>query len=126
MKSTKYLIGLLQKVFEDSDMNADLEPIISELKNGLTDRDTHLTALGEYTDAENGTDVSFSARETNPPGMEWQEKYNELKGRYVERFFNGDAAAANVDDATNAAEIIRAQNADIREDSTPDISDLFE
>lgn len=101
MKSTKYLNGLLQNVFEKLGMSEESETIIKELKDSIEERDNHLKNFAENWDND-ADEFEFKPIEGNKPdSSEWQSKYNELKGRYIDRFFNGDPKQANVTQGTD-------------------------
>lgn len=127
MKSTKYLKILLQNVFERYDMDAELEPIITELKTGLEERDAHLAEFGEFKMDGEGDDFTFSPKNAaTPPGVnEWEQKYTELKGRYVNRFMNGDESAFDRNAKTAEQNQAPGPGSLSVEPSVPDVANLL-
>lgn len=125
MKSGKYLNGILQTMFEKVGMSEDVEPFIDELRTNISERDKHLSGFSETWD-DSTDDVKFVPKEAGNPTDDWESKYNELKSRYINRFFNGDESASNVSEKTGLDDVKREQNADIHKDGeVPSIEELF-
>lgn len=125
MKSGKYLNGILQTMFEKVGMSEDVEPFIDELRTNISERDKHLSGFSETWD-DSADDVKFVPKEAGNPTDDWESKYNELKSRYINRFFNGDESASNAEEKTSLDDVKREQNADIHKDGeVPSIEELF-
>lgn len=117
MKTTKYLEGILQTMFEKSNLDAEFEPMITELRDNLRERDKYLSEFGETWDEESN-DFEFKRKESEYKSdeNEWEIKYNDLRKRYSEKFFNGEATLSNADDNITEKQAIMEQNEDIRAD----------
>lgn len=117
MKTRKYLEGILQTMFEKSNLDSEFEPMITELRDNIRERDKYLSEFGETWDEESN-DFEFKRKESEykSDGNEWEIKYNDLRKRYSEKFFNGEAALSNVDDNITEKQAIMEQNEDIRAD----------
>lgn len=87
MKSAKYIKSLLQDFYEKSELNPEHEPLINEIKNAIEERDQELSKLSSSWD-DSKDDVEFTPMTKNDE--EWEEKYAELKKRYIDTFFNGN------------------------------------
>lgn len=127
MKTAKHIEGLLKEIYAKSDMNDEFEGSLKTVMQAVRDRDNELRV--HYQPWDEDTDefepVPKETATQDPEPSDWEAKYNELKTRYTERFFNGEEMVDNTDDSTTGAEIMRDQNADIKADATPRINDLL-
>lgn len=122
MKTAKYIKGQLKAIFDKANLDPELEAPLGAIGKAVDEWETQLKVTGEAWDSD-ADEFEYKAKAEPVPQGDWEQKYNDLsskydtlKTRYSDAFFNGDASAGNVDDSTNGAEIMADQNADIHED----------
>lgn len=132
MKTAKAIDGMLKSMWEKVNMDPEFEAPMNEIRAAINERDTQLKVHAESWHDDDADEFEFKAKTTAPEG-DWQQKYNDLqtqhndlRQRYADTFFNGDAQAANVAADTSKAAILDDQFTDIKMDGEPkDIDDLF-
>lgn len=73
---------LISRIWETGGLTPDMEEDIKRLKDDFDERDAILRKYGEAYDGE-AIEYEFKEKEGESG---WEEKYNEIKKRYVERF----------------------------------------
>lgn len=108
---------LLQKVWETGGLTPDMEEDITRLRGEFDEREGMLRKFGEWYDGEDKDEFDYVPRETTNAGEggEWEAKYNEMRERYINRFFGRDTA-----DETNEEETPESNVPDEVKDKTLD------
>ena len=100
---------LLKRIFETGGLSPDMEKDIQRLKDDFDEREGILKKYGEEYDGElEEYDFIEKAGADSSNVDDYKAKYEDMKKRYVDRFFNGNAGEAE--------KAINQQKADIRKD----------
>lgn len=111
---------ILRRIMETGGLTEDMENDIKRLKDDFDEREGILKKYGdtydgedrdEYDFAEMDADTVYTPREEE---KDWKEEYGRLKKRYMDRFFGRE---------TDAEEIVRDQEEDVKRDGTPQTFD---
>lgn len=126
LMTKKAMDTLLKRIMETGGLTEDMEKDIERLRGDFDEREGILKKYGEEYDGEND-EYEFTenvSRETL--SNEWEEKYKELKQRYIDRFFGG-IEEGNEGEKGEGEEIKEEQKEDIKKDGE-DLSfdNLFE
>lgn len=89
---------ILRRIMESGELSEELANDVQRIKDDFDERNSYLSRIGEvYT----GDDVdeyefspseatnSYSVNEVEGNESNWENKYNELKRQYLDRFFGG-------------------------------------
>lgn len=93
---------LMQRIWETGGLTPDMEKDIRRLKDDFDEREGILKRYGESYEGED-EEYEYKERETKARTDEsndttdWEAKYNEMKDRYVKRFF-GNKETPDKDD----------------------------
>lgn len=117
---------ILRRIMETGGMTPDMEEDIQRLRDDFDERDGILKKYGETYDGEDADEYEFTGRDTNEiytpkeeekDAKEWRTKYEEMKARYLDRFFGG------VDNNKNFEETMNETREDVERDSEPQTFD---
>lgn len=101
--------ALLKRIFESGGLTPDMEKDIQRLKDDFDEREGILKKYGEDYDGElEEYDFKEKTGVDSSNIDEYKAKYEDMKKRYIDRFFNG-----NVGEAEKA---IEQQKNDVRQD----------
>lgn len=101
--------ALLKRIFETGGLTPDMEKDIQRLKDDFDERDGILKKYGEEYDGElDEYEFKEKAGVDSSSVDEYKTKYEDMKKRYVDRFFNGNAGEAE--------KAIEQQKKDVRQD----------
>lgn len=126
MKTGKALNAILADIWDKAGFGEDMEESLAVLRDNISERDGILHGYGEPWNDE-ADDFNFTAlppvTPDPAPGEDWEGKYNELKSRYISRFFTGGEG----DNGETTPEQVKAdQNEDIKnDDEGKTIDELF-
>lgn len=105
--------NLLNRLWETGGLSADMEADIKRLQDDFDEREGMLRKYGEVYDGEDREEYEFVEKPSETE--DWKGKYNEMKQRYVSRFFNGERDRSN-GDADDFETVNTSQEEDIKSD----------
>lgn len=117
---------ILRRIMETGGMTPDMEEDIQRLRDDFDEREGILKKYGETYDGEDADDYEFTERATvdiyTPMEEEkdadaWRRKYDDMKARYLDRFFGG------VDNGENFEETTGETREDVERDGEPQTFD---
>ena len=106
---------LLNRLWETGGLSVDMEADIKRLQDDFDEREGMLKRYGEVYDGEDRDEYDFVESPREPEGEDWKGKYEEMKQRYVSRFFNGERDRSN-GDADDFETTNSAQEEDVKSD----------
>lgn len=113
---------ILRKIMESGGMTEDMERSVRRLQDDFDEREGILKKYGETYDGEDRDEYEFSGRDTDEiytPREEekladdWRAKYEEMKSRYLDRFFGTDESEEDFD------RTMRETRDDVKRDGEP-------
>lgn len=112
---------ILRKIMESGGMTEDMERSVRRLQDDFDEREGILKKYGETYDGEDRDEYEFSGRDTDEiytPREEkladdWRAKYEEMKSRYLDRFFGTDEIEEDFD------RTMRETRDDVKRDGEP-------
>lgn len=113
---------ILRRIMEAGGLTPDMEEDIQRLRDDFDEREGILKKYGETYDGEDMDEYEYTGRDTDeiytPKEEEkdakvWRTKYEEMKARYLDRFFGG------VDNNKNFEETMDETREDVERDSEP-------
>lgn len=113
---------ILRKIMESGGMTEDMERSVRRLQDDFDERERILKNYGETYDGEDRDEYEFSGRDTDEiytPREEekladdWRAKYEEMKSRYLDRFFGTDEIEEDFD------RTMRETRDDVKRDGGP-------
>ncbi len=90
---------ILRKIMESGGMTEDMERSVRRLQDDFDEREGILKKYGETYNGEDRDEYEFSGRDTDEIytlreeeklADDWRAKYEEMKSRYLDRFFGTD------------------------------------
>lgn len=78
--------SLMARIMETGGLSEDMEKVLERLKDDFDEREGILLKYGESYDGESD-EYEFSGK-VSEDSSEWENKYNDLKKRYIDRFFS--------------------------------------
>lgn len=117
---------ILRRIMETGGMTPDMEEDIQRLRDDFDERESILKKYGETYDAEDMDEYEFAERDADTiytpkekenNEKEWRTKYEEMKARYLDRFFGG------VDSEKDFEETMNETREDIERDGEPQTFD---
>lgn len=112
---------ILRRIMETGGMTPDIEEDIQRLRDDFDEREDILKKYGETYDSEDADEYEFTGRDTpneeEKDAKEWRTKYEEMKARYLDRFFGG------VDNDKNFEETMNETREDVERDIEPQTFD---
>lgn len=87
---------VLRRIMETGGMTPDMEEDIQRLRDDFDEREGILKKYGETYDGEDMDEYEYTGRDTSEiytpkeeekDAKEWRTKYEEMKARYLNRFF---------------------------------------
>lgn len=117
---------ILRKIMETGGLTPDMEDDIQRLRDDFDEREGILKKYGETYDGEDideyeyigrDTDEIYTPKEEEKDAKEWRTKYEEMKARYLDRFFGG------VDNNKNFEETMNETREDVERDGEPQTFD---
>lgn len=117
---------ILRRIMETGGLTPDMEEDIQRLRDDFDEREGILKKYGETYDGEDVDEYDFTGRDTNEiytpkeeekDAKEWRTKYEEMKARYLDRFFGG------VDNDKNFEETMNETREDVVRDGEPQTFD---
>lgn len=107
---------LLNRIWETGGLTADMEDDLRRLQDDFDEREGILRKYGEVYDGEDKDEYEY--KENTRDETDWKRKYEEMKTRYTDRFFNGERTIAN-GDADDFKTVLDSQEDDVKRDGTP-------
>lgn len=115
--------SLLNRLWETGGLSADMEADIKRLQDDFDEREGMLRKYGEVYDGEDKEEYEFVEKPSETE--DWKGKYEEMKSRYVNRFFNGEETRKD-GDSDDFKTVMEGEEEDIREDGkTKSFDDLL-
>lgn len=108
--------SLLTRLWDSGGLTEDMETDLKRLQDDFDEREGMLRKFGEVYDGEDKDEYEYTAKEAS--GEDWEAKYNDMKNRYVSRFFNGEETRAD-GDADDFKTVLDAQEEDVQRDGSP-------
>lgn len=117
---------ILRRIMDTGGMTPAMEEDIQRLRDDFDEREGFLKKYGKTYDGEDideyeytadGTNVIYTPKEEEKNAKEWRTKYEEMKTRYLDRFFGG------VDNNDNFEETMNETREDIERDGEPQTFD---
>lgn len=117
---------ILRRIMETGGLTPDMEDDIQRLRDDFDEREGILKKYGETYDGEDideyeytgrDTDEIYTPKEEEKDAKEWRTKYEEMKARYLDRFFGG------VDNDKNFEETMNETREDVERDGEPQTFD---
>lgn len=110
---------ILRRIYETGGLTEDMEKDIDRIRTDFDEREGLLRNYGEVYDGEDMDEYDFAPRDTDTvytpdeeEKIDWEGKYNEMKKRYVDRFFGTDEVREK------DAEIDEETEEDVKRDGT--------
>ena len=113
---------ILRRIMESEGMTKDMEEDVRRLQDDFDEREGILRKYGETYDGEDRDEYEFSERdgtsiytprEEDKLADDWRIKYEEMKKRYLDRFFGTD----EIED--DYFETMRKTREDVKRDGEP-------
>lgn len=113
---------ILRRIMESGGMSDDMEEDVRRLQDDFDEREGILRKYGETYDGEDRDEYEFSERdgtsiytprEEDKLADDWRIKYEEMKKRYLDRFFGTD----EIED--DYFETMRKTREDVKRDGEP-------
>lgn len=115
--------NLLNRLWETGGLSADMEADIKRLQDDFDEREGMLRKYGEVYDGEDREEYEFVEKPSETE--DWKGKYEEMKSRYVNRFFNGEETRKD-GDSDDFKTVMDGEEEDVREDGeTKSFDDLL-
>lgn len=117
---------ILRRIMETGGLTPDMEEDIQRLRDDFDEREGILKKYGETYDGEDmdeyeytgrDTDEIYTPKEEEKDAKDWRTKYEEMKARYLDRFFGG------VDNNKNFEETMDETREDVERDGEPQTFD---
>lgn len=117
---------ILRRIMETGGLTPDMEEDIQRLRDDFDEREGILKKYGETYDGKDideyeytGRDMDeiYTSKEEEKDAKEWRTKYEEMKARYLDRFFGG------VDNDKNFEETMNETREDVERDGEPQTFD---
>lgn len=93
---------ILRRIMESGGMSEDMEQDIERLKDDFDEREGILKRYGETYDGEDRDEYDYSERDDiniyTPEEKDWKQEYDNLKERYMNRFFGTSDIKEEFDD----------------------------
>lgn len=107
---------ILRRIMETGGLTDDMEKDIQRLKDDFDEREGILKRYGEVYDGEDRDEYEYSGRDSEsvytPCEEDWRGRYEEMKRRYIDRFFGG----RDPKDTEEYKEIMEETEEDVRRD----------
>ena len=117
---------ILRRIMETGGLTPDMEDDIQRLRDDFDEREGILKKYGETYDGEDIDEYEYTGRdpqeiytpkEEEKDAKEWRKNYEEMKARYLDRFFGG------VDIDKNFEETMNKTREDVKRDGEPQTFD---
>lgn len=117
---------ILRRIMETGGLTPDMEEDIQRLRDDFDEREGILKKYGETYDGKDideyeytrrDMDEIYTSKEEEKDAKEWRTKYEEMKARYLDRFFGG------VDNDKNFEETMNETREDVERDGEPQTFD---
>lgn len=96
---------ILRRIMEKGELNDELANDVQRIRDDFTERNNYLGMIGEVYNGEDKDEYDFSPNSSTniyTPSEEkklaenWENKYNEIKKQYLDRFFGGNPESTEV------------------------------
>lgn len=118
---------ILRRIMEHSDLTAEMANDFQRLKDDFDERTSYLSRIGEvyvgddvdeYDFSPNDATNTYTEKEVEGIETNWENRYNELKKQYLDRFFGGVEPGG-----TNIQTIMDDTVTDVQRDGEPQTFD---
>lgn len=123
MLTRSYVNRLLKSIIDAGGLTEDMESALEKLRDDFDEREGILKKYGEVKDGEDIDEYEFEvieqAEHSDTTNEDFKTKYEELRQKYRDRFWNGEQKEV-VEDTTEIEETETEETEEIK------IEDLFE
>lgn len=119
MLTLKSVNRLLEDIVRDIDLDEAVLDKVKRLKNDFEERESYLSKVGKTIDDDNIEDYEYMLNER---GEDWETRYNDLRERYIRRFFDGESKA---EIEKNDIEDMEKKLEDDEEENELSVEDLY-
>lgn len=109
--------AILRKIYETGGLKPDMEEDIKRLQDDFDEREGILRRYGDVYDGEDQEEYEYKGRDVSEldvdEAAQWRSKYEDMRGRYLDRFFGGGDVKDEVED------ILEDQEEDVKKDGRP-------
>lgn len=127
MLTRSYVNRLLKSIIDTGGLSEDMESALEKLRDDFDEREGILKKYGEVKDGEDIDEYEFEAIEqaehTDTTDEDFKTKYEELRQKYRDRFWNGEEKEVE-EDTTEIEDTEEAEETEEAKDIK--IEDLFE
>lgn len=101
---------ILRRIMESGGMTEDMEQDIERLKDDFDEREGILKRYGETYDGEDQDEYEYSGRDDiniytpREEEKDWKKEYDDLKARYMDRFFGTSEVEEDFNDTIEETE----------------------
>lgn len=100
---------ILRRIMESGGMTEDMERDVERLKDDFDEREGILKRYGETYDGEDQDEYEYSGRDdvniyTPREEKDWKKEYDDLKARYMVRFFGTSEVKEDFNDTIEETE----------------------
>lgn len=101
---------ILRRIMESGGMAEDMEQDIERLKDDFDEREGILKRYGETYDGEDQDEYEYSGRDDiniytpREEEKDWKKEYDDLKARYMDRFFGTSEVEEDFNDTIEETE----------------------
>lgn len=85
--------ALMRRIWESGGLTPDMEDDLKRLQGELDEREGMLRRYGEWYDGEDKEEFEYTPRDYSESDQ-WKGKYEEMRERYINRFFGRDPQEA--------------------------------
>lgn len=117
---------ILRRIMEKGELNDELANDVQRIRDDFNERSNYLSMVGEVYNGEDKDEYDFSPNastnvytpdEEKKLAENWENKYNEIKKQYLDRFFGGNP------EGTDVGEIMKETVSDVQRDGEPQTFD---
>lgn len=101
---------ILRRIMESGGMTEDMERDVERLKDDFDEREGILKRYGETYDGEDQDEYEYSGRDDvniytpREEEKDWKKEYDDLKARYMDRFFGASEVKEDFNDTIEETE----------------------
>lgn len=110
---------ILRKFMEIENLSPEMENDIQRIRDDFNEREDFLNKCGKTYEGEDLDEYEYALCDINDENdaKEWRAKYEEMKTRYIDRFFSGE------DGSKKFEKIMNETREDVKRDSKPQTFD---
>lgn len=118
---------ILRRIMESGEISDELSNDVQRIRDDFNERNGYLSRIGEVYTGDDVDEYDFKLKddtsiytpdEEKELAITWESKYNDIKKKYLDRFFGGVEP-----EGTNPIEIMDDTEQDVRRDGEPQTFD---